>query len=335
MKTTRSGTDAFPLVTVVTATYNLLQSGRTDYIRQSIESVHAQTYPNIEHLIIDGASTDGTLELLSEYEEKGWITIHSEPDKGIYDAFNKGVAKARGKYIAFLNSDDFWHDPRGVEYSVRELEKHNAVFSYAARLIAREGQKPSQADAPISGFFYCQPFCHQTMFTRTDSLRKLGGFNLLYKVCADGDVMIQLILKGAKPVRVPLCFTTFRAGGLNTNYPKDALEQERWSIYRANFTPLINENDSVDEELNILKQGKLSSHFRDALEKSIHPSIFRELEGRCQWDREENVWSYYCGYYSWGIIGSWPTNLAIRLMNAWVPNWNRKLVRLRHWLKRA
>ncbi len=91
------------LVTVVTITYNLIKSGREKYVRQCIECVHNQTYQNIEHIIIDGASSDGTLEIFKDYP---WLKVFSEPDKGIYDAMNKGVAKASGKYIVFLNSDD-------------------------------------------------------------------------------------------------------------------------------------------------------------------------------------------------------------------------------------
>ncbi len=117
------------LVTIVTATYNLFKAGRSEYFRQCAESVHAQTYGHIEHIVVDGASTDGTLGLLKEYEDKGWLRVFSEPDKGIYDAFNKALARARGKYIAFLNSDDWWHDATGVEQSVHMLELTGAAFS--------------------------------------------------------------------------------------------------------------------------------------------------------------------------------------------------------------
>ena len=65
--------------------------------------MHNQNYENVEHIIIDGASNDGTLELLKEYEDKGWIKVYSEPDDGVYYAMNKGIDKANGKYIAFLN----------------------------------------------------------------------------------------------------------------------------------------------------------------------------------------------------------------------------------------
>ncbi len=92
-----------PKVTIVTITYNLIKAGRTDSFKQAVESVHRQNYDNIEHIIIDGASTDGSKELIEEYVKKKWVICFSEPDKGIYDAMNKGIQKASGEYIAFLN----------------------------------------------------------------------------------------------------------------------------------------------------------------------------------------------------------------------------------------
>ena len=96
-------TEKFPKVTIVTVVYNLIENGREQYFRQCLESVHKQLYQNIEHIVIDGASNDGTIDLLEEYNKKGWIKYYSEPDTGIYDAMNKGIEKATGKYIVFLN----------------------------------------------------------------------------------------------------------------------------------------------------------------------------------------------------------------------------------------
>lgn len=119
-----------PKVTVVTPTFNLIEGGREKFFQQCIESVHNQTYQNIEHLIIDGASTDGTLELLQKYEKKGWIKCYSEPDEGMCDAMNKGIRKASGEYVAILNSDDFY-TKNAIELSVKALLENNADYSYA------------------------------------------------------------------------------------------------------------------------------------------------------------------------------------------------------------
>ena len=97
-----------PKVTVITITFNLIKAGRKQTFIKCMESVHNQNYKNIEHLIIDGASTDGTLDLLKEYQKKGYIKYKSKKDKGIWDAMNKGIDVASGDYITFLNSDDFY-----------------------------------------------------------------------------------------------------------------------------------------------------------------------------------------------------------------------------------
>lgn len=112
-----------PLITIVTITYNLIKAGREQTFRQCVESVHNQTYKNIEHIIIDGASNDGSLDLIKEYEDKGWIKCYSEPDKGIFDAMNKGIRLAKGVYVNFLNTDDYFHDINGVENSVKKVNR--------------------------------------------------------------------------------------------------------------------------------------------------------------------------------------------------------------------
>lgn len=204
------------LVSVITITYNIINAGRKEFLRQCFESVHNQTYKNIEHIVIDGASTDGTVDLLREYAEKGWITYYSEPDSGVYDAMNKGIDKASGKYIAFLNSDDFWHDTRGIEESVKYLEKEQADFSYATCYYLDENdQCIGCMKTSIGSFFLRSPLNHQTMFTKREKLLKLGKFDVNYKIIADYDFVCRLILSGAKGVRVPLNFTSYRLNGLS------------------------------------------------------------------------------------------------------------------------
>lgn len=210
--------DNLPLVTVITATFNLVKNERVDFFRQSVESVHAQDYPNIEHLVIDGASSDGTLDIIHEYELKGWLTCHSEPDKGIYDAMNKGVRLAKGKYVVFLNSDDYWHGERGVSASVKALEETGAVLSYADRnVVTEEGELMWEEYADVGVFLHQMPFCHQTVFTKRDTLLQYNGFDFeAYKSAADYDLITRIILGGEPVVYVPCNFTSFRFGGFST-----------------------------------------------------------------------------------------------------------------------
>ena len=105
-------------VSVVTVTWN---SATT--LRDTLESVLAQTYCDIEHIIVDGGSMDGTMRLVQEYEPRynGRLRYISEPDRGIYDAMNKGIGMASGEVVGILNSDDFYTSPDAVEKLVGEL----------------------------------------------------------------------------------------------------------------------------------------------------------------------------------------------------------------------
>lgn len=205
-----------PLVSIITITYNLIEKNRTNYIRQCIESVHQQTYPNIEHIIIDGASGDGTVKLLNEYVNKGWITLYSEPDQGIYDAMNKGIAKAHGVYLNFLNSDDYFHNNQGLEISVEYLIKCEADYSFADALVLQEEkEKKILWKGDVSKLLIGTHYCHQTMLVKTEVLRSINGFDTSYPAAADSDLMIRLYAKKYKYTYVPFCFLTYRLGGFS------------------------------------------------------------------------------------------------------------------------
>lgn len=252
-----------PLVTVVTVIRNLLQSGRVENFRQCVESVQNQDYPAIEHLLIDGASDDGTQELLREYEGKRGIRIISEPDSGIYDAMNKGLRAARGKYVAFLNSDDYWHNPHGVACSVEWLERVQADFSYApCHYIQDDGTDAGVSMPELGSVCSVMPFCHQTMLTRVEAVRSAGGFDdRALRITADYDLLLRLLVRGAKPVYVPLCFSTFRRGGTCASRPEETAAEFRKSRERQ-------------------LQSLCPSPIMDSLEAGYMPSeLFRVLSG--------------------------------------------------------
>ena len=253
------------IVTVITTTYNLIKNGRVNFFKQCVQSVHLQDYPHIEHLVIDGASSDGSLEIIREYEQKGWLTCISKPDKGIYDAMNKGIRLAKGKYIAFLNSDDFWHSTSGVSESVRALEATQASFSYADRnIISLEGELIWYERANVALFLHQMPFCHQTIFTRRDTLLKYNGFNLEeFKSAADYDLIVRMIMGGESCVYVPLNFTSFRCGGFSTT---DTTQSER-------ECGKIKEIHMKGASIEALHKGRVSDDFLQHLLCKVHPSI--------------------------------------------------------------
>ncbi len=204
-----------PKLTVITVTYNLVDSGRVDYFRQCLESVHNQTYKEIEHIIIDGNSKDGSLFIIREYAEKGWIKYISEKDDGIYHAMNKGIKLAKGEYVAFLNSDDYWHNIYGVEESIKVLEKEKADFcgSDAIFIDVKNIKRSFVGYADLNKIFVRMPFCHQTMFCKTQVMIREGMFDLDFKSSADYDFLIRLYLKKYKGAVVNCKLATFRMGG--------------------------------------------------------------------------------------------------------------------------
>ena len=118
-----------PLVSIITVCLNTEKT-----IRRTIESVIAQTYGNIEYIIVDGGSTDRTLEIIGEYRSHVGLLI-SEPDQGIGDAFNKGIARSSGEYIQLLNADDFM-PPEKIAISVGRLVRHgDAAFVFGDMLV--------------------------------------------------------------------------------------------------------------------------------------------------------------------------------------------------------
>lgn len=229
-----------PLVTVVTVTYNLIKHGRKDLIIQNLESVYNQSYKNVEHIIIDGASTDGTLELLKPYADSGWIKIYSEKDTGIYDAMNKGIDRAQGKYVAFLNSDDFYHNLNGIELAIKKLEENHVDFAFGTvRCVENKGEN-------IRVFYPCEksvmasmPFSHQGVFCRRDVLYQ-ERFDTQFKLAADYDLILRLYLKNYKRAQIEAEIATYRMDGLSGNHYEDCVADYK-RVYEKHYNQLIPE----------------------------------------------------------------------------------------------
>lgn len=202
------------LVTVITVCRN---SART--VRDTLDSVLAQTYPHIEYIIIDGCSTDGTLEILDGYKEafsrKGYAyRILSEPDQGIYDAMNKGLALATGELIGIINSDD-WYEPNAVKTAAEEyLREPYDIFYADLNLVRSDGSimvKRSREDR----FPSSRHWNHPTTFIPRAVYRQLGGFRCktLYD---DFDLTLRL-RRLHKRVRIRnQVLANFRTGGVST-----------------------------------------------------------------------------------------------------------------------
>ena len=201
-----------PLLTIITAVLN-----NEKYLEESITSLQNQKYKNYEHIIIDGGSTDRTIDIIKKYEDRidYWC---SEKDKGIYDAFNKGMKLASGQYIGFLNSDDSYSDNAFEilnKYIKKNSDKDFIFGAVKKHWGVLHGYKPYKIY--WSWGFYSS---HSTgFFIKTESAKKVGLYNLKYKFSADYDYFFRMIVKkklkgiGTKKNEI---FGTFRRGGYSS-----------------------------------------------------------------------------------------------------------------------
>ena len=166
----------YPLVSIITVSYNAVST-----IEETINSIINQTYINIEYIIIDGGSNDGTIEIIKRYANKisYWI---SEPDKGIYDAMNKGIKLAKGEWINFMNCGDTFYSASSI-FDIMSLSlKESDVIYGNTNLVYKYGSLIKKGDVVKANNY--MPFGHQAAFTKKNILKKYL-FDTHYKICAD------------------------------------------------------------------------------------------------------------------------------------------------------
>lgn len=223
-----------PLVSVVTVTFNAAK-----VLGETLDSVRRQTYRNIEHIVVDGGSRDGTVDVIRANEDHVayW---RSEPDSGIYDAFNKGIALARGKYVGILNADDFY-EPDQIEKAVAALEETGAPFVHGN--ITMHGWQGQDVDIHGDPCYEVRiaermpSLHHVTTLARLDVFKQHGLFMTAYKIAGDYDWYLRLTQKGVIGLHVPAIHGHMRAGGISTTQQRRSLA-EVFLISRRHGLPL-------------------------------------------------------------------------------------------------
>ncbi|MDO5525397.1 MAG: glycosyltransferase family 2 protein [Prevotella sp.] len=208
-------------VSVITVTWN---SGAT--LRDTLESVLRQTYPDIEHIIVDGGSTDNTMALIKEYEPRynGRLRYICEPDKGIYDAMNKGIRMATGNVVGMLNSDDFYTSDDVLTTVAATLKNDSLDAVYGdihfvndddlKKCVRYYSSRPFRRWWMRFGFMPAHP----SFYCRREVYMKYGTFDISYKVAADFECLLRLIfIHRIKIKYLPLDFVTMRTGGASTS----------------------------------------------------------------------------------------------------------------------
>jgi glycosyltransferase involved in cell wall biosynthesis len=203
-------------VSIITAVYN-----NASYIQDAIESVLAQDYDNLEYIVIDGGSTDGTLDLVRKYRNHISVIV-SEPDKGLYDALNKGVKMATGDIIGFLHADDVYANQHTISRMVETFNLQGCDTAYSDLLYVDAANTDKvirywQADTYSSGSFlkgWMPP--HPTFFVKREIYQRYGTYNTDMRISADYELMLRLLHRyQVSTAYLPEITVKMRVGGVS------------------------------------------------------------------------------------------------------------------------
>jgi len=222
-------------LSIVTINYN-----NSEGLRKTLASVDSQTYRDIEHVIVDAASTDGSVDIIKEYADKAHYPVSwsSKKDKGVYNGMNVGIKRAMGEYIQILNSGDILAAPDVTERMVRELEKEeypsilygNMLKSYDGKIIINKDTCGGAGVTESFLYFYKGTLNHDCAYIRRDLFDKYGLYNEEMKICSDWEWYVKAIaLGGEKAVYTNIDVTIFDMNGVSESHGKNAelIKKER------------------------------------------------------------------------------------------------------------
>ncbi len=221
-------------ISIITATFN-----SENTIGSCIESVNSQTYHNIEHIVIDGASNDNTMDILKNTPGR-ITTVVSEPDQGVYDALNKGIKLAKGDFIGFLHSDDVLASPKTIENVILYFNSCAAGRKSKPDVVYGDLVFVDKCDVNnIVRYWKSKTFnsnllkqgwmpAHPTMFMKREAYSKYGLFNINLKCSADYDYILRVFNdQSLEKCYIPLTITRMRMGGISTGGIKNLINKSK------------------------------------------------------------------------------------------------------------
>lgn len=226
-----------PKISIITSCFN-----SEKHLEQCIQSIISQGYDNLEYIIIDGGSKDGTLDIISKYQDKIAYFI-SEQDKGISDAFNKGIKVATGDIIGIINSDDFMM-PNALQKISEYYE--DDIDVYRGYCLVWNEKLGNKRELRPNERFNIPPFgaivCHESSFISKRCYEKLGGYKVDFKYTMDLDLFVRMYKNlSLKSKIVDVCVITFRTGGASST-AASKIESERKRLVLENGGNLFEAN---------------------------------------------------------------------------------------------
>jgi len=220
MSTDTAGVSNSPRITVVTVTYNAASS-----LEQTIQSVLNLRYNNLEYIVIDGGSTDGTVDIIRQYASRidFWV---SEKDGGIYDGMNKAIDRATGEWINFMNAGDRFASPEALEF-FRALKERKDIY-YGDAIVEYPSFQSLFVKHPLPAMWKQMPFCHQATFASV-TLMKMFKFDLRYRLSSDFGFLYRAYLEGKsfQYVNCVICYFDFTQGASKSSALRSIRERQQ------------------------------------------------------------------------------------------------------------
>lgn len=232
----------YPKISIITVTFN-----SEKYLEQTILSIINQNYPNLEYIVIDGNSTDNTIEIIKKYEKSitYWI---SENDDGIYDAINKGIIVSTGEYIGIINSDD-WYEENSFKLINQIIINENPEIIHGV-LRLWDNEKKIGLQGYTSNFLKNGMISHPTCFIKRNVYLKLSLYDTQYKIAADYDFMLKCFINNKITfVYVENILANFRLSGISNNHSKLRRKETNQILFKYN---LINKKQYWINKLKLI-----------------------------------------------------------------------------------
>lgn len=243
-----------PLISIITINYNDKVG-----LERTLKSVTNQTYQDFEYIVIDGGSTDGSKELIEQYNDKinFWI---SEPDKGVYNAMNKGILKANGEYLLFLNSGDEFYNLNVLKENLKFIHTHDLIY-FNINVVGEQDNYIKKYPSKISfSYLYNDTLPHPATFIKKSLFEKIGLYDEHFKIVSDWKFFILVLVKyNATYQYVDAVFSIFYFDGISSR--KENLElllAERKQVLYNEFPLIINDYSNINQQKLLVQELKMN-----------------------------------------------------------------------------